>query len=328
MAAPRVLAAVLLVGLLAACDWTWQRSAAPATLGLSGTVDAREVDIAFQVPGRIARLVADEGESVQAGQLLAALDPADYRLAAERAQAQADAAAKALAALKAGARPQELGAAHAAVEQARADSEFAAQEVVRTRKLVDQKFISEQQLERAKSTAEVAAARLEQARQSEALLRAGARKEDMERAQAEVDAAQAALQSARRQLGYVQVTSPVAGTVSIRLAEAGQVIGAGQPVLRVAELTHPWVRIYLSEADLPRVHVGQPAEVRVDGVPGKVFHGRLTFIAAQSEFTPKTVETRALRVDLVYRAKVEVDDAGGLLKIGMPADVSLVAGEP
>ena len=117
--------------------------------------------------------------------------------------------------------------------------------------------------------------------------------------------------------------SPVAGTVSVRLAEAGQVVAAGQPVLRIAELAHPWVRVYLAEADLPRVQLGQRAEVRVDGVPGKVFAGRLAFIAPQAEFTPKTVETKALRVDLVYRAKVEVDDPLGQLKIGMPADVTL-----
>ena len=66
----------------------------------------------------------------------------------------------------------------------------------------------------------------------------------------------------------------------------------------------------------------------MDGVPGRVFSGRLAFIAPQAEFTPKTVETKALRVDLVYRAKVEVDDAGGLLKIGMPADVSLPLQRP
>jgi HlyD family secretion protein len=109
--------------------------------------------------------------------------------------------------------------------------------------------------------------------------------------------------------------------VSVRLAEAGQVVAAGQPVLRVAELTRPWVRAYLAQADLPRVQLGQPVEVRVDGLPGQVLHGRLSFISPQAEFTPKTVETKALRVDLVYRVKVDVADERGLLKIGMPADV-------
>jgi len=98
--------------------------------------------------------------------------------------------------------------------------------------------------------------------------------------------------------------------------------------LRVAELGRPWVRAYLNEVDLARVRLGQPAEVRVDGLPGQVFNGRLAFIAPDAEFTPKTVETRALRVDLVYRIKVEVDNPAGVLKLGMPADVALKAVAP
>jgi HlyD family secretion protein len=98
---------------------------------------------------------------------------------------------------------------------------------------------------------------------------------------------------------------------------------AGQPVFRIAELDRPWVRAYLDEKDLPRVKLGQSAQVQVDGLPGKQFTGHLTFISPDAEFTPKTVETRALRVDLVYRVKVDVDDAAGQFKIGMPADIRL-----
>jgi HlyD family secretion protein len=116
----------------------------------------------------------------------------------------------------------------------------------------------------------------------------------------------------------------VAGIVSVRQAEQGQNVTAGQPVFRVAELDRPWVRAYLDEKDLPQVKLGQAAQVLVDGLPGKQFAGRLSFISPEAEFTPKTVETRALRVDLVYRVKVDVDDAAGQLKIGMPADVRLV----
>ena len=112
--------------------------------------------------------------------------------------------------------------------------------------------------------------------------------------------------------------------MSVRLADRGQNVTAGQPVFRIAELDHPWVRVYIGEKDLPRVKLGQAARVEVDGLPGKVFEGRLSFISPEAEFTPKTVETRALRVDLVYRAKVDVDNSSGELKIGMPADVRLV----
>jgi HlyD family secretion protein len=115
----------------------------------------------------------------------------------------------------------------------------------------------------------------------------------------------------------------VDGVVSVRLAEAGQVVSTGQPVLRISELASPWVRAYLRETDLPRVKLGQAVEVRVDGLPEQTFEGRLSFISPEAEFTPKTVETRALRVDLVYRIKVDVANDEGLLKIGMPVDLLL-----
>jgi HlyD family secretion protein len=316
-------AGLCVVLLLGGCRWPWEPDSAAAALVLSGTVDARQVDLSFQASGRIARLLADEGQSVQPGGLVAELEATDLQLALDRARAQARSASEALAALKAGARPQELGAAQAAVDQARADLRFADQTVTRTQELVNQGFVSPDQMDKVRSAADAAAARLDQARQNLALLRAGARPEDLRRAQADVEGAVAAQHAAERMLAYARLTSTVGGTVSVRLAEAGQVVAAGQPVLRVAELSRPWVRAYLAQADLPRVRLGEGVEVRVDGLPGKVFHGRLAFISPQAEFTPKTVETRALRVDLVYRIKVDLQDPDGLLKIGMPADVTL-----
>jgi HlyD family secretion protein len=295
----------------------------PAAIVLSGTVDAHQVDVSFQVAGRISRLNTDEGRRVKQGEIVAEIDPRDYELALARARAQADAAQKALAVLKAGTRPQDIRAAQAAVAQAEADLRLAQAQLRRMTELVAKHFVSEQQLDTARNQAEVAAARLDQARQTLSLAREGPRREDIDRAAADYAAARSAADTAEQQLAYVKLASPVDGVVSVRLAEAGQVSGAGQPVFRIAELDRPWVRAYLSEPDLARVKLGQAAEVRVDGLPGKVLAGRLSFISPTAEFTPKTVETRALRVDLVYRVRVDVDNAEGLLKIGMPADVRL-----
>ncbi len=315
--------AVAIAALVSGCRWPWADDEEAKIVTLSGTVDAHQVDLSFQGPGRILRLLVDEGQLVQAGAVVAELDPVDFELAAARAKAQADAALVALAALRAGSRPQEIRGATAVLAQAEADNRFADQEVARTTELVARNFVSSQQLDHVRSTADIAAARLEQARAALSLVREGPRKEDIERASAELAAAVAARGSAERQLSYVRLTSPQAGVASVRLAEAGQVVGAGQPVFRIAQTARPWVRAYLAEADLTRVRLGQAADVRVDGVPGQVFKGRLAFISPQAEFTPKTVETRALRVDLVYRVTVDVDNANGMLKIGMPADVTL-----
>jgi HlyD family secretion protein len=326
--AMRVILGVSLA-VLAGCDvsWPWGDAAKNSSIVLSGTVDAHEVDLSFQVPGRILRLDTDEGRAVAVGDLLAVLDPRDYELALARARAQAASAEKALAVLKSGSRAQEVRAGEAALRQAQADLQFARSQQQRTAKLVAEHFLPPQQLDTANDQLAAAMAKVEQARQSLSLLREGPRKEDIARAAADLDAANTLATTVEQQLSYTRLVSPVAGVVSVRQSEQGQNVAAGQVVFRVAELDRPWVRAYLGEKDLPRVKLGQPAQVQVDGLPGKQFAGHLAFISPEAEFTPKTVETRALRVDLVYRVKVDVDDAGRQLKIGMPADVRLAVGK-
>jgi len=290
---------------------------------LSGTVKARETDLAFQVPGRIARLFVDEGDVVTAGQKVAGLEQRDYVLAMAHARANAEVSEAALAVLEAGSRPQEVKAAEAAMAQAEAQLKFAQSETRHVSQLISKKLAAQDQLDRARLQEDVARAALTQAKQQLALLQEGARKEEIARARAEYQAQQLAMVMAQRQLSYVDLVSPVAGSITVRLAEAGEVVGAGQVVLRVATLDRPWVRVYVNEKDLSRIRLGQAAEVRVDGLPGKVFKGKITFISSEAEFTPKTVKTHDPRVDLVYRVKVDVANPDGALKIGMPADVTL-----
>ncbi|MDS4025943.1 MAG: efflux RND transporter periplasmic adaptor subunit [Candidatus Contendobacter sp.] len=317
-----------LLPLLTAFHWPWQAPDDQGRIELSGTVEAREVDLAFQVGGRIARLAVDEGDAVQAEQRVATLDASDYELALRAATAQMEVAQAALAALRAGTRVQELRVAEAQLAKAQADLDYARVDFQRVTDLVAKKLAPQEQLDQARQRQNVALAGVEQARQNLALLREGPRQEDIDQAAATLRARQAAVETAQQQLAYVQLHSPVAGVVSVRLAEVGEVVSSGKPVLRVAELSRPWVRAYLNEADLPRVRLGQPAEVRADGLPGRVLAGRLAFISPDAEFTPKTVETRALRVDLVYRVKIEVENPDGALKLGQPADVLLKAVAP
>jgi HlyD family secretion protein len=318
-----ILALALITLPLAACKWPWSGEAADGAIRLSGTVDAREYDLAFQVGGRISELAVDEGDGVAAGQVVAKLDERDYRLALERARAEARASEAALASLRAGSRTQEVAAARATLDRARAELRYAEAEVKRMRDLVPRQLASREDLDRADRQRAVAAAGVEEARQRLELLEEGTRQEDIDRAAAEAEARRSAAESAALQLQYTSLESPAAGVVSVRMADLGEVVQPGQTVLRLTRLERPWVRTWLAEPDLARVRIGMPAEVRVDGRPDTVFPGRLIFISPEAEYTPKTVETRALRVDLVYRVKVEVDNPEGLLKVGMPADVVL-----
>jgi len=309
--------------LLLAFRWPWQSVDESRQIELSGTVEAREIDLAFQVGGRIATLRVDEGDSVQIEQEVATLDAHDFELALSNAIAQAEAAQAALAALRAGTRIQELRVAEAQLAKAQADLDYIRVEFKRIADLVTKKLAAQDQLDQARQRQNVALAGVEQALQNLALLREGPRREDIDQAAATLRARQATVETTRRQLEYTRLQSPVAGMVSVRLVEAGEIVSPGKTVLRIAELSRPWVRAYLNEKDLTRVRLGQAAQIRIDGLPGKVFEGRLSFISPTAEFTPKTVETHALRVDMVYRVKVQVDNPDGVLKLGQPADVVL-----
>ena len=277
---------LLLVG---GCSKHWGHGGNNDPIKLSGTIEARDADLSFQVGGRIATMPVDEGSAVKAGDVVATLDDSDYKLGLKRAQA-------------------EYAAARASVLQAQARLKFTTSELNRLSPLADKQLISPQQLEQAQTNNETA-------------------KADLKGAHAQVKVTAAALNTAQHQLDYIKLNAPNDGMISSRLAEVGEVVPAGKPVFSLAETTHPWVRAYINETDLSRVRIGQEAEVRVDGLPDKVFKGRLSFISPKAEFTPKTVETQALRVDLVYRVRVAVDNPEGILKIGMPADIKLLPAE-
>lgn len=317
-----VMACWCLVGMLFGCNG--DRDGA---LNLSGTVEAHETALAFQVSGRIERLLVEEGEQVKRGQEVALLVADDYEQVVTGAQAEVAAAQAALAALKAGTRKQELRVAEATLEQARAEQNYAQQEVQRVRTLITQKLVSQEQLDQAELRHDVARATMRRAKQQLLLLQEGPRQEDIDKAEAELAARRSRLANAERQLSYTRLFSPVDGTVTLRQAEAGEVIGIGRPVFKVADMSRPWVRAYLNETDLSRVRLGDKVSISVDGQDGRTFQGTLRFISTQAEFTPKSVETRELRVDLVYRIKVELENPEGIFKLGMPADL-LFNGQP
>ncbi|MBN1296764.1 efflux RND transporter periplasmic adaptor subunit, partial [bacterium] len=126
-----------------------------------------------------------------------------------------------------------------------------------------------------------------------------------------------------RQLQDGTITAPRNGTVVEKYAEAGERTAAGKPIIKLAALDRVWVKIYVGEADLGKVRLGAAAKIEVDSHPGIPFNGTVIWVSDQSEFTPKNVQTRDARADLVYAVKVDIPNPDRIFKIGMPVDVSL-----
>jgi HlyD family secretion protein len=166
----------------------------------------------------------------------------------------------------------------------------------------------------------VAEERRNEARENLLLVEEGPRREQVEQARARVRQAKEALELARTRLSYATIASPLSGIVLSKNVEPGDYVSAGTPVVTIGDLSDVWMRAYIEETDLGRVKTGQPVDVTTDSYPGKTYAGRISFIAPQAEFTPKSVQTRKERVKLVYRIKVAIANPSMELKPGMPAD--------
>jgi HlyD family secretion protein len=127
----------------------------------------------------------------------------------------------------------------------------------------------------------------------------------------------------QRALADATLVAPAAGFILTRVREPGAIVASGEAIFTLAVSSPVWVRAYVDEPDLGRVRPNMAASVTTDSAPGKIYHGHVGFISPVAEFTPKTVETRELRTDLVYRLRVIVDNPDQGLRQGMPVTVTL-----
>jgi membrane fusion protein YbhG len=142
-------------------------------------------------------------------------------------------------------------------------------------------------------------------------------------AEASKAAAAAKLRLDEITLSYTVLRSPFNGVIAVREAELGELAGPGVAIFTLDDLDHPWLRAYVNEPDIGKVRLGEAVAVTTDTYPGKVYHGRIAFISPEAEFTPKTVETHAERVTLVYRTRIDIANPTHELLPGMPADATI-----
>lgn len=178
-----------------------------------------------------------------------------------------------------------------------------------------------------KEQIEQARAELTKSGEQYKLVKSGPRKETIAQARARVEQAKASLQLAETRLGYAKLSAPISGVVLSENVEPGEYVAPGTPVVTIGDLENVWLRAYINETDLGRVKVGQEVQITTDTYPGKVYDGRVSFIASEAEFTPKNVQTEKERVKLVYRVKVDIPNPHMELKPGMPADGAILLGQ-
>jgi len=319
---------VLLVVAAVAVALFWGRDTKGRELLASGTVEATEARLGFPSAGRLAAVHVAEGDAVAAGQELALLDREEMSARLEAAEAQAAAARALLAELEAGARPEELAQARAALAAARDREADARRDAARVAELLAGGALSQEAADKARLASDVAASQVEQAAQQLALLEAGARRERVAGQRAQVAQAEAAARALAASLATMVIEAPFAGVITVRHREPGEIVPMGAAVLSLMNPRECWVRIFVPEARVGALRLGQRATITCDSFSGRNYQGELVTIASEAEFTPRSVQTTEERVKLVYAVKVRiVGDEAGDLKPGMPADLRLDLGE-
>jgi len=305
-----------------------QEKAPERVFTLYGNVDIREVQLAFYDSGRILRLLVEEGDRVEAGQLVAEMDPVRYDMDVRQLEGQLQAQKQVVTRLHNGTRPQEIEQARAMVQANEATLIDAELNYNRIKGLAATDFAPQQQLDDATAKLKTARAHLKEAKEALELAVIGPRAEDIAEAEARLRAYQASLDLARQRLEDTRLYAPAPGIIRDRILEPGDMTSPQSPVFTLA-LTRPmWVRAYVPEPSLGKIAPGMRADIRTDSFPGKVYRGWIGFISPTAEFTPKNVETPDLRTRLVYEVRVYVCDPQDELRLGMPATVIISLDQP
>ena len=305
-------------------------------LRVSGNVEATEVHTAAEVSGRIVELRVDEGDRIEAGAVIARLDTEDTMLQIARTRADRATAVAQLRLLEAGSRAEDIRQARAQVDATAADAEAVDAEVTAAQLDLDrfqallsanagsvkQRDDAQARVDTAKARQRAGQDRVRSAREALARLEAGTRPEEIQTARARVAAADAQIAVLEKSERDAAVISPIAGIVTQKLVDAGEIVARGTPLVVITDLDHAWANLFVPEPLVPRVTIGQAATVLTDaGGPG--IEGKVTFVSPRAEFTPRNVQTAEERSKLVYRIKVTVDNSAGVLKLGMPVDAEL-----
>ena len=290
------------------------------TIEASGTLEAIEVKVSAKVPGQVEELFVDEGSQVKQGDTLAILDHSTQDIQWRQAQAGVALADAQYQLLINGARSEDLQQAEDVLKQLESSAKVASDDYNRMKGLYASKSITKKQYDDAESRYVITKAQLNSARENLKKMQRFARPEDLGAAKARLDQAKANADLLRKQINDSYIVAPVAGTVTNRPVEVGELVGIGSTIVTISRLETLNLIIYVSDIELGKVKLNGTADIVIDTYADKSFPGRVIYISPIAEFTPKNIQTKEDRTKLVFGVKLEVDNKEGILKAGMPAD--------
>ncbi len=307
---PRILIAALLIALASAALWVRARRAGERPLVLSGSIEARDVEVGSLVGGRVLSVRVAEGATVAAGDTLVTLEPDLINL-------QIDEQAAAIAQARANLARAEKGPRSEQVARARIDADAAETDRKRLEPLLAAGTIGQRDYD-------ASAVRAATTRQTLVELERGTRSEEIDAARAAVAGQEGRLAYLERQRAETVVRAPVAGVIESMELRPGDLVPANQPVALLLEPDQLWVRVFVPEPKLGLVRIGMAARVTVDTFARREFAGSVVEIRHEAEYTPRNIQTLDQRAEQVFGVKIAIDPAPEL-RPGMAALVRLVS---
>lgn len=287
--------------LMAVFAWRYlQEPALPEGIASgNGRLEATEVDITTKFAGRLAEVLAREGDRVESGQVLARMDVRELEAELRQAQALVKQAQK------------QRSAAAAVIVQRKSEVALVEKNLARSRELYENQNIPLEQLQRGETAVQTAQAALAAARA------------ELAHAEAAIEAAVAQAETVRTRIDDSTLKTPIAGRVQYRLAEPGEVLAAGGKVLTVLDLGDVYMTVFLPTLQAGRLRIGGEARIVLDALSEFTIPATVSFVSPEAQFTPKEVETRTEREKLMFRVKVRVDPAliaqhADIIKTGVP----------
>jgi len=274
---------VAIAGVVAGYFW-WQASqqtAPPAFAAGNGRVEADLVDVASEITGRLADIQVQEGDLVDAGITIAEIDTDSLQAQLDRAEADVAASES------------QAEQARAMIGQNEAALEFSQVELERARTLLERGFGTQEEVDSRRSERDADRATL------------AAAKASLTAAERQVEAARASVREIESRIEDAQIQAPVRGRVLYRLAEPGEVVASGAPIVTLLDLSRVYMEVFLPTAEAARVGIGAEARIRLDGID-LVIPAHVSFVSPDAQFTPETVETQDVRTDLMFRVRLRV----------------------
>jgi HlyD family secretion protein len=293
-----------------------------AAILASGTVEATQAELGFQVSGRLESLKVREGDAVTAGIKLAKLEQFELIAQREVARAQVAAAQAGLSELLAGSRREDIAHARAVLAVATDRRDLAQRDVDRLAPLAEQSLVSRQAFDQQRTELSISQGEVAKAKEELQILETGPRVERIAAQRATLAQAEATVARIEAQLAQTELAAPFSGTITVRHREPGEALSPGNPVLTLRNFDDRWVRVYIPGDEVGNLKLGQSAAITSDADPAKRYTGAISYIASVAEFTPRNVQSTKDRVKLVYEVRVRIaGDTSVDLKPGLPADV-------